>query len=287
MSAAGPAWPAADGEVQAEDLEAVAGAQTATAFAVPPRVEVVGTPISLTSYDEVLALLDARPADRPTVVAVCNVHSVMTARSDRDVARALSTADVATPDGMPLVWALRQLARADQTRVYGPDLMRAALAHGVERGWRHYLYGATPSTLNLLRQAAERIAPGVQIVGWHAPPFRALTAREEQAVLADIRASGADLVWVGIGMPKQELWMQRVAEELPGVALLGVGAAFDLLSGVVPQAPPGLQAAGLEWLYRMLQEPRRLWRRYLWNNPRYLVLLAGQLLFARRPRGTG
>jgi N-acetylglucosaminyldiphosphoundecaprenol N-acetyl-beta-D-mannosaminyltransferase len=88
-------------------------------------------------------------------------------------------------------------------------------------------------------------------------------------------------------MPKQELWMQRVADELPGVALLGVGAAFDLLSGVVPQAPPGLQGAGLEWLYRMLQEPRRLWRRYLWNNPRYLVLLAGQLLFARRPRGAG
>lgn len=252
--------------------------------ALPERVPVVGTPISLTSYDEVLVKLAARPADRPTVVAVCNVHSVMTARTDPDVARALRGADIATPDGMPLVWALRRLARPDQNRVYGPDLMRAALTHGLAHGWKHYLYGATPTTLGRLRAAAEALAPGVQIVGAHAPPFRPLTAEEEQAVLADIRASGADLVWVGIGMPKQELWMDRVAPSLPGVALLGVGAAFDLLSGVVPQAPPRLQRAGLEWAYRLAQEPRRLWRRYLWNNPRYALLIVGQLIGARWSR---
>lgn len=253
-----------------------------TLVGFPPRVPVVGTPISLTSYGEVLELLDARPADRATVVAICNVHSVMTARKEPQVARALAEADLATPDGMPLVWALRKLARPEQTRVYGPDLMRAALPHGVERGWRHYLYGATPDTLHRLQQACEELAPGVRIVGAHAPPFRPETAEERAAVLAHIRASGADLVWVGVGMPKQELWMHEVAPALPGVALLGVGAAFDLLSGVVPQAPAWLQDRGLEWAFRLAQEPRRLWRRYLVNNPQFVVALARQMVAGRR-----
>ncbi len=250
----------------------------ASSFALPPRVPVVDTPISLTSCDEVLALLEARPADRATIVAVCNVHSVMTARSDPAVAYALRTADIATPDGMPLVWALRRLARRDQARVYGPDLMRAAMPYGVERGWRHFLYGSTPETLARLRAACERIAPGVTIAGMYAPPFRPQTVAEEEAVLAEIRSCQPDLVWVGLGMPKQELWMARVAPRVPGMALLGVGAAFDFLAGVVPQAPPVLQRAGLEWAFRLIQEPRRLWRRYLVNNPRYLILLAQQLL---------
>lgn len=255
-------------------------------LAPPPKYPVVGTPLSLTSYGELLRLLDDRPVDRPIVVACCNVHSVMSARSDRDLAHALARADVATPDGMPLVWALRQLVRPDQPRVYGPDLMRFALREGVARGWRHYLYGTTPGTLERLRSAAERMAPGVQIVGMQAPPFRSLTFAEEQAVLADMRASGADLVWVGLGMPKQELWIARVAEELPGMALLGVGAAFDLLSGAVRQAPPRVQALGLEWAFRLLQEPRRLWRRYAINNPAFVLALAGQVL-TQRVRGSG
>jgi len=244
----------------------------------PPKVNVVGTPISTTTYDEVLALLDRRARDRAVVVAVCNVHSVMTARRDAQLARALRTATIATPDGVPLVWALRAMGHRRQTRVYGPDLMRAALPYGVERGWRHYLYGGTPERLERLRSEVERIAPGAQIVGSHAPPFRPLTPAEEQREIEDIRNSQADLVWVGIGMPKQEKWMESVRARLPGVALLGVGAAFDLLSGTVPQAPAWMQRVGLEWLYRLRQEPRRLWRRYLINNPMYLVLLFGQLL---------
>jgi N-acetylglucosaminyldiphosphoundecaprenol N-acetyl-beta-D-mannosaminyltransferase len=252
-----------------------------TTVRVPPRVPVVGTPISLTSYDEVLELLAARPAERATVLAFCNVHSVMTARRDPAVARALADADLATPDGMPLVWALRKLARAEQARVYGPDLMRAALPYGLERGWRHYLYGATPDTLHRLQRAADELAPGVRIVGAHAPPFRPETPQERAAVLAHIRASEADLVWVGLGMPKQELWMHEVAPGLPGVALLGVGAAFDLLSGVVPQAPAWLQERGLEWAFRLAKEPRRLWRRYLVNNPQFVVALARQMAAGR------
>jgi N-acetylglucosaminyldiphosphoundecaprenol N-acetyl-beta-D-mannosaminyltransferase len=267
-----------------------AGCVSAPPAALPQRVPVVGTPVSLTSYDEVLARLGDRPPDRPTVVACCNVHSVMTARRDTAVAHALRSADIATPDGVPLVWALRRLGRPAQQRVYGPDLMRAALREGVARGWRHYLYGATPDTLARLVAACEELAPGVVIAGTHAPPFRPETPQERTVVLDDIRASGADMVWVGLGMPKQELWITEVANQLPGVALLGVGAAFDLLSGTIPQAPPALQRLGLEWAFRLVQEPRRLWRRYVVNNPAYLLLLGAQLAsgaLRRRAAGAG
>jgi N-acetylglucosaminyldiphosphoundecaprenol N-acetyl-beta-D-mannosaminyltransferase len=258
---------------------------------LPPKAPVVSTPISLTSYAEVLDLIDRRPADRALTIAFCNVHSVMTARRDPNVAGVLARMDVATSDGMPLVWMLRRLARAEQGRVYGPDLMEAALPHGVERGWKHYFYGASLETLQRLHRAAERLAPGVQIVGLHAPPYRELTPAEEDAIVADIRASGADVVWVGLGMPKQELWVDRMRDRLPGVALLAVGAAFDLLSGTVKQAPDWMQDRGLEWLYRLAKEPRRLWRRYLYNNPAFAVLVARDLLRqrggARMPANAG
>ena len=245
---------------------------------LPDRHLVAGTPISLTSYSEVLALLDRRPRDRALRVVCCNVHSVMTARRDPEVAAALRGADIATPDGMPLVWALRREARPDQERVYGPDLMAAALRHGVERSWTHYLYGATEPTLACLREAIASLAPAARIAGWYAPPFRPLDEAEERAVLAQLRRSRADIVWVGLGIPKQELWMQRVHAALPVVALLGVGAAFDLLSGTVRQAPGWVQDRGLEWLYRLAREPRRLAPRYLATKPAFMALMAREML---------
>jgi N-acetylglucosaminyldiphosphoundecaprenol N-acetyl-beta-D-mannosaminyltransferase len=240
-------------------------------------VSIVGIPISITSYDDVLRIIARRPKDEATVIAVCNVHSVMTARRNSELDRALKAAQVATPDGMPLVWALQVLADGRQQRVYGPDLMRTALRHGVDRGWKHYLYGGTPDKLDRLVERIKSFAPGAMVAGSSAPPFRPLHAAEEDAVIGDILASGADIVWVGIGMPKQELWMHRVRERLPGVTLIGVGAAFDLLSGAIPSAPPWIKRMGLEWLFRLRQEPRRLWRRYVINNPLYVVLLMRQL----------
>ena len=236
------------------------------------RVEIVGTGISPVSYDTVLRSLEHAPTDRARVLTFCNVHSVMTARRDAQVHRALAEADLATPDGMPLVWALRRRGHPKQSRVYGPDLMEYALPHGVPLGWKHYFFGATDDTLDRLIERAERLAPGIQIVGRLAPPFRPLTAQEDDDIVASIRDSGADLVWVGLGMPKQELWMHRMQDRLPGVHLLGVGAAFDLLSGTVPQAPDWIQERGLEWAYRLWREPRRLWRRYLFNNPAFALL---------------
>ncbi|HHC08021.1 MAG TPA: glycosyltransferase [Actinobacteria bacterium] len=247
---------------------------------LPPRTPVVGIPISMTSYDEVVDVVARPPRDRALTVAVCNVHSVMSARRDAELRRAIEDADVATPDGVPLVWAIRLLTSRPQTRVYGPELMRRTLAEGPP-GLRHYFYGATEETLARLQEAVRSFAPSAEIVGAEAPPFRPLSEEEEDAALARIRASGANVLWVGLGMPKQELWMHRAAPRLPGISILGVGAAFDFLAGTKPQAPAWMQRAGLEWLFRLATEPRRLWRRYVWNNPAYLVLLAAQVVRSR------
>jgi N-acetylglucosaminyldiphosphoundecaprenol N-acetyl-beta-D-mannosaminyltransferase len=253
------------------------------------RVAILGSPIAASSYDHVLRVLE-QPASGPRArtLAFCNVHSVMTARRDRELARVLADADLANPDGMPLVWVLRRRGHPGQPRVYGPDLMEQALPHGVPLGWTHFLFGANEDTLDRLAASAEELAPGVRIVGRFAPPYRPLTPEEDDDVVARIRESGAELVWVGLGLPKQELWMDRVRDRLPGVTLLGVGAAFDLLSGTVPQAPDWIQDRGLEWAYRLWREPRRLWRRYLVNNPLFAVLATLEVLRARRrnrPRG--
>lgn len=252
-----------------------------TVTRLPAKSAIVGTPISMTSYAEVLELIDRRPADTATVVSVCNVHSVMSARKDPELAIALRESDVATPDGVPLVWVMRWISNPEQQRVYGPTLMRLALVDEDRRQWSHYLYGSTNDTLTALVQNIGEFAPNARIVGQTAPPFRPLTEEEKRRDLEAIRASGADVVWVGLGMPKQEIWMRSVRDEIPGVALVGVGAAFDFLAGTVDQAPSWMMRAGLEWLYRVWKEPRRLWRRYVWNNPAYVALALRQIASAR------
>ncbi len=242
----------------------------------PEKASVVGVPISLTSYDDVIEKLTNRPTDSATVVAVCNVHSVMSARRNPALREAIEQAEIATPDGVPIVWGLRGTVRPEQERVYGPELMRKAFVDDV--GWKHYLYGSTPETLAQLQAKLDEIAPKAEIVGAFSPPFRDMTADETEDAMAAVRDSGADVVWVGLGMPKQELWMHEIRPHLPGVALLGVGAAFDFLAGTKKQAPAWMQKAGLEWLFRLIQEPRRLWRRYLWNNTAYAVLLVLQIV---------
>lgn len=250
----------------------------------PPRSSVVGTPISMTSYDEVLDSLARRPSDATLAVAVCTVHSVMTARRDPVLREALRSAEIATPDGMPLVWTLRRTTNPSQQRVYGPDLMRRALIQSGDRGWKHFLYGSTPQTLDLLLASIAEIAPDAEIVGAYSPPFAPPSAEQDAADAERIRSSGADIVWVGLGMPKQELWMHRMSSALPGMALVGVGAAFDFIAGTVDEAPGWMMRSGLEWLYRLSKEPRRLWRRYIWNNPYFMILVTKQLIGHRLAR---
>jgi N-acetylglucosaminyldiphosphoundecaprenol N-acetyl-beta-D-mannosaminyltransferase len=247
----------------------------------PDRIPVVGTPISVVSQNQLLDLVQHRPRDTATVVAFCNVHSVMTARRNPAVSAALHGSEVTSPDGMPVAWGLRAAGVSNQARVDGPTFMLEALRQSSRRGWSHYFYGSTEATLERLSDAARALSPGIQIAGVLSPPFQAPTEDRIRDDAGRIAESGADLVWIGLGMPKQELWMHRARAYLPGVALLGVGAAFDFLAGTSSRAPAWMQSAGLEWLHRFSQQPGRLWRRYLINNPTYLFLLGKQIVAGR------
>lgn len=211
------------------------------------------------------------------------VNLVMSAREDPEVAAAVRGATLAVPDGQPLVWALRALGHPRATRVYGPDLMAAFCARAAVRGIPIYLYGGrTREALATLQERLRERFPGLEIAGSHWPPFRPLTAPEEDEVVASIERSGAGIVWVGTGQPKQELWMHRMRPRLTVPLLAGVGAAFDFHAGLVSQAPPWMQRSGLEWSYRLSREPRRLWRRYARQNPAFVACFLAQYARERR-----
>jgi len=256
----------------------------ATPIATPPTVEVVGVPLAVTDYEQTLGWMDAMVAERERgYVCVCNVHTVMASQEDPELRAALLGSSLNVPDGQPLVWAMNALGQSLRDRVYGPELMARACARAALTGQRFYLYGGRDSDALLeLGNRLRRRYEGINIVGGYAPPFRHLTDAERSAVADDINESEADVVWVGIGVPKQEKWMAALRPDLEAPVLVGVGAAFDFLAGLVPQAPPMLQKAGLEWAYRLAQEPRRLWRRYLRYNPRFVVAMARQLAAHRR-----
>jgi N-acetylglucosaminyldiphosphoundecaprenol N-acetyl-beta-D-mannosaminyltransferase len=218
----------------------------------------------------------------PNYVCVTGVHGVMESQKDGELRLIHNRAGLVTPDGMPLVWLSRWAGHRGVTRVYGPDLMLAACARGLDLRWRHFLYGSSPTTLDLLAERLRKRFGGIEIVGALSPPFRQLTESEDQETTACIRAAGADIVWVGLSTPKQERWMSAHVGRVGATVLVGVGAAFDFHAGVKPQAPRWMQRTGLEWLFRMVTEPRRLSRRYLSNNPRFLLLVAAQKLGIKR-----
>jgi N-acetylglucosaminyldiphosphoundecaprenol N-acetyl-beta-D-mannosaminyltransferase len=245
----------------------------------PSTVDVLGVRLALTDYDQTLDWIDAMIAERSRgYLCACNVHTVMASREDPELRASLATSSVNVPDGQPLVWAINALGHSLNDRVYGPELMARASARSAESGQRFYLYGGRhqDALLTLGSRLRERF-PGVNIVGGYSPPFRPLTDEERAAVVEEINESEADVVWVGIGVPKQEKWMAALRPHLEAPVLVGVGAAFDFHAGLVPQAPPWLQGAGLEWAYRLAREPRRLWRRYLRYNPRFVAAFARQL----------
>jgi N-acetylglucosaminyldiphosphoundecaprenol N-acetyl-beta-D-mannosaminyltransferase len=255
---------------------------------VPEQEPVLGVPLAITDYERTLRWVDAAvAARRRSYVCVAAVHTVMACREDTELRAAVLGADFTVPDGQPLVWALKVLGHGLPDRVYGPELMDRACARAARSGQRFYLYGGrNQGGLVELARVLRLRHPGLKIVGGHCPPFRALTDDEEAAVAADVNRSGADVVWVGIGVPKQEKWMARMRDRLDAPVLIGVGAAFDFHAGLVPQAPDALQRLGLEWAFRLVQEPRRLWRRYLRYNPRFVTGFARQYVRHVRSRRT-
>jgi N-acetylglucosaminyldiphosphoundecaprenol N-acetyl-beta-D-mannosaminyltransferase len=252
--------------------------------ALVPSAEVLGVPLALIDYAGTLDWIDAAVAERRRAyICVAAVHTVMACDEDPELRAAVLGSDFTVADGQPLVWALRALGHRLQDRVYGPELMDRACARAVGTGLRMYLYGGrNPGALAQLARELRLRHPGLQIVGGHVPPFRTLTPAEEDAVAADINRSGADVVWVGIGVPKQEKWMAAMRDRLTAPVLVGVGAAFDFHAGLIPQAPAWLQRYGMEWAFRLAQEPRRLWRRYLRYNPRFVAGVVRQLAQGRR-----
>jgi N-acetylglucosaminyldiphosphoundecaprenol N-acetyl-beta-D-mannosaminyltransferase len=250
---------------------------------LPPKVDVLGTGISATTVDETAELILDPPADGLRV-AICAVHGVMAARRDPALRAALASVDIATTDGVPLVWALRLSGVPDQQRVYGNTVFRETIERGLKHDTSHFFYGSTPETLHDVVANLTSDHPSLRIAGFHSPPFRTLTDDEIVDDIDAIAQATPDVVWVGLGMPKQELWMAQAGNQLPGISIVGVGAVFDWVAGNVKQAPEWMQGAGLEWLYRIYREPRRLWRRYLWNNPAYLALLAQQVARQRVQR---
>jgi N-acetylglucosaminyldiphosphoundecaprenol N-acetyl-beta-D-mannosaminyltransferase len=208
----------------------------------------------------------------------------MACQEDRELRDAVLGSDLTVPDGQPLVWAMNALGHDLSSRVYGPDLMARYCERAALTGARMFLYGGrNQGALVQLALNLRTRYPGLNIVGGYAPPFRPLTGEEEDFVLDEINRSQADVVWVGIGVPKQEKWMAAMRDRLRAPVLVGVGAAFDFHAGLVPQAPRWMQSMGLEWAYRLLQEPGRLWRRYLRYNPRFVLGFLRQWLAHRRP----
>jgi N-acetylglucosaminyldiphosphoundecaprenol N-acetyl-beta-D-mannosaminyltransferase len=242
------------------------------------RFPVLGAYINHIAWDEALKQILAWGwLHESRYICICNVHSVVTANRDSDFNLIINNADMATPDGAPVAWLLRHVGFKSQERINGPDLMWRYLKEAERLGQSPYFYGGTEETLLKLTAAVKLAFPGLRIAGTHAPPFTQRTLEEQQSELQLIRQSAANVVFVGLGCPKQERWMAAHSAHIDAV-MIGVGAAFDYHAGTIKRAPLSWQKHGFEWLYRLLAEPRRLFKRYLITNTLFILGVAGQLL---------
>ncbi len=259
---------------------------------------VIDTYIDALSWGETLVRIAGWARARESrYVCICNVHSVMTARNDSEFKRILNMADMATPDGMPVAWMLSKQGFVEQERINGPDLMWKYCALAARGGDGVYLYGSTNETLKVLTSKLKNEFPDLSISGSYSPPFRTLSEAEDEEIIKSINSSGAGVVFVSLGCPKQEKWMEAHRNRIHAV-MIGVGAAFDYHAGTLKRAPLWMQKSGLEWFHRLCSEPRRLWKRYLVTNTLFIIgagiqlmhiwrimPLVGNISFARSSRG--
>jgi N-acetylglucosaminyldiphosphoundecaprenol N-acetyl-beta-D-mannosaminyltransferase len=249
---------------------------------LPRKVNVLGVGVSVTDYAEVVAcVLAAARAHEALLVNACSVHGLIEAVDDRSFAAVLNRFEIVAPDGQPVRWGMRWTRQASlRERVYGPTLTLLVCEAAAREGLPVYLYGSKQATMVRLADRLRARMPALSIAGMAPGRFRKLTEQECELDAASIRASGARIVLVGMGCPRQDWWIFHMRDRVP-LPMLAVGAAFDFHAGLVPQAPAILQRNGLEWLYRLTREPKRLWRRYLTITPRYLPLIAVQALGLR------
>ncbi len=247
-----------------------------------PRVNVLGVGISALNLDSaIVALQRALETGRRGYVCVTGVHGVMESQSDGELRRIHNQSLLTTPDGMPMVWLGRLAGHHQMDRVYGPDLMEQVMAWTAQSGHTHFLYGGNVGVAEELAARLMKRFPGIQIVGTYTPPFRPLTETEQTDLQVRIAGLQPDFFWVGLSTPKQERFMAQQRTALDARIFVGVGAAFDFHSGRVKQAPRWIQRSGFEWFYRLCIDPRRLWKRYLRNNPRFVLAVIAQKLRLR------
>lgn len=234
--------------------------------------EILKTNINVTNMSDTIKYIGEHLDDlRGKYICVSNVHTTVMSYENEEYRKIQNSAAMALPDGAPLSSYSRRKGYKQAQRVTGPDLMLELFAISKEKGYRHYFYGATEETLQSMKEVLERDYPGIQIAGMYAPPFRALTPQEDAQIVAKINEARPDFIWIGLGAPKQEEWMYQHMGQLQGV-LIGVGAGFDYLAGYIKRAPRWMQRMSLEWLYRLLQDPKRLWRRYFTSNVKFICL---------------
>ena len=247
------------------------------------RVNVLGVGISVINLPSALAAIaGAVHARRKGYICVTGVHGVMEAQADTAFRKILNEAFLCTPDGMPMVWAGKLSGHTGMSRVYGPDLMLDVCAWSEKNPCRHFFFGGAAGAAEALRDKLTARFPGLQVAGCYTPPFRALNAAEQKQLQETVRSARPDILWVGLSTPKQEKFMAEFLPRLDVTLMIGVGAAFDFLSGRVKQAPRWMQRSGLEWCYRLCREPRRLARRYFRNNPLFTVKIAAQFCGLRK-----
>lgn len=250
-----------------------------TAQSPLPRARIMGVNVSaITMADAVRTVEDWIGRRARNYVCITGVHGVIESQADPKLMAIHERAGMATPDGMPLVWMARKLGHGQTERVYGPDLMLQLTALSAKKGYRQYYFGGAPGLAERLRERLAERFPGLVVAGTFSPPFRASSPEEDDAIVRMINAARPDIVWVGLSTPKQEYWMAGHLDRIEAPVMIGVGAAFDFLAGTKRQAPAWMQERGLEWLFRLLSEPRRLWRRYGKIVPQFMVGASLQLL---------
>ena len=248
-----------------------------------PRANVLGIGVSALDMNQALQLSERLIQDHGKgYICVTGVHGVMESQRNQALRDILNHAYLCLPDGMPTVWVGHLQGHQKMGRVYGPDFMLHLCRLAARHGWRHFLYGGKPGVAEKLRDRLEVLIPAIDIVGTYTPPFRPLTPAEEDELVTQINRSRPDIVWVGISTPKQERFMSEIIGRLETTLMVGVGAAFDIHAGLLSDTPQWIKDMGLQWLDRLCKEPRRLWRRYLTNNPRFLWDISLQLSGIRR-----